>query len=148
MSFYTAAMAKASKSLARSGDDYRSANQTDGRAGHVPAIRTEAFGEPEPQYRHRNIDAAIGGIGPARGFAFDQSQKPSEQDQRRNTGDQDPGRFAKPQPGPESEAADDFGKSSADENKCRSHQGPTCCLFVRFDAPDIAGEERQRQQTP
>lgn len=56
------------KALSRPGseNDDRRAQQCYGGAGQIPSIGRLAFYNPEPKERGADIDAAIGGVGPAR----------------------------------------------------------------------------------
>src|SRR5690606_24809040 len=58
----------------RAEQDERRAAEADGGPDEVPAVGLLAFGEPEPDQRGGDIDAAIGGIGAAGEFRLDQGQ--------------------------------------------------------------------------
>src|SRR5437588_11742960 len=86
---------------ARTYKNHARANQADSRSGDIPPIRAHTFDSPQPEQRGDDVNAAIGGIGPARRIGFDQRQRISEDNQREQTRNQPPDRLAKAQPAPE-----------------------------------------------
>ena len=50
-------------------DDDESAQETQAHADQVPPIRPDPFDSPQPNQRSRDVDAAIGCIGPTGGGA-------------------------------------------------------------------------------
>src|SRR6266851_8676165 len=102
------------RSAMRREEDDRGADETDGRAAHVPTVGPRALDQPQPDQGCGNVDAAIGRVGATLDIDLDQRQQPGERRQRQHARHEPPGRSAQPQPGPESEASADLEEGGAD----------------------------------
>ena len=69
-------------------EDYRRAKKTEHRAGHIPTVRADTLGAPQPEHGCCDVDAAIGGISPACRRAVHGREEIGEQRQRENAGDE------------------------------------------------------------
>ena len=86
------------------------------RARHIPSGWPDALDSPQPYYRHKNIDAAVCGIGSACGYRM-KRQKPGKQREAGSSGHQKPRALTLLEPEIRQVTADDFGKRRSQEKK-------------------------------
>src|SRR5690606_25262162 len=96
-------------------EDDGCAHEADRDAGHIPSVGPDAFGQPQPAKRGGDVDAAIGRIGPPGRAAFSEGQKPREEDEREDAGNEPERRLVQPPPRPEREATGDLGQRRGNE---------------------------------
>lgn len=91
-------------------EDDHGSQQANSRPEYVPKVRPHPFDEPEPDDGRKDVDAAVGGISPARGGGIDAREAKGEDDKGKRSGDGPERAFLKAKPGPEGEAAADFAE--------------------------------------